>query len=60
MEIDCLIMVQAIRRSTTLLSCLGRIVEDYKKLLSDQKDRNVFFVFVKQSANHVSHYLAEI
>lgn len=57
-ETDCLVVVQAIRSSTTLLSYFGRIIEECKYALEELKDRNVYLRFVRRSANNVAHYIA--
>lgn len=57
-ESDCLAAIQAIRCSTVNLSYLGRIIDECKSLLSELKKRQVTLIFVKRSANKVTHFLA--
>ncbi|KAL8091728.1 hypothetical protein AgCh_034114 [Apium graveolens] len=57
-EMDCLVVVPAIRCSSATLSYLGRILEECKMLLSQLKVTNIVLHFVKRSANQVAHYLA--
>lgn len=57
-ETNCLAVIQAIRCSSTTLSYLGRVQDEYKDLLSQLNERDTTLIFVKQSANKVAHYLA--
>ncbi|KAM6544531.1 hypothetical protein CsatB_025267 [Cannabis sativa] len=55
-ETDCLVVVQAIRSSTKMLSLFGQIILECKQLLLELKHVSIYFV--KRSANVVAHNFA--
>ncbi|XP_060965512.1 uncharacterized protein LOC133034440 [Cannabis sativa] len=55
-ETDCLVVVQALRNSTILSSHFGCVIQDCKAMLASLN--NVYFCFVKRSANRVAHEFA--
>ncbi|KAM6583925.1 hypothetical protein CsatB_010927 [Cannabis sativa] len=55
-ETDCLLVVQALRNSTTLSSQFGCVIQDCKAMLANLND--VYFCFVKRSANRVANEFA--
>ncbi|XP_062080402.1 uncharacterized protein LOC133785162 [Humulus lupulus] len=55
-ESDCLVIVQAIRSTTEMISPFGKIINDCRTLLGDMQ--NVVLSFVKRSANMVVHDFA--
>ncbi|KAM6557738.1 hypothetical protein CsatB_004757 [Cannabis sativa] len=55
-ETDCLLVVQALRNSTTLSSQFGCVIQECKAMLASLND--VYFCFVKRSANRVAHEFA--
>lgn len=57
-ETDCLLAVQNIRSSVSMLSYFGRIITECRRMFDHLKDRHISLKFVKRSANTVAHYLA--
>ncbi|XP_062091061.1 uncharacterized protein LOC133797237 [Humulus lupulus] len=55
-EIDSLLVVQAIRSSISMVSYFGNIVDECKSLLKECQ--NVSVLFIKRSANRAAHALA--
>uniref|UniRef100_A0A803PGU3 RNase H type-1 domain-containing protein n=1 Tax=Cannabis sativa TaxID=3483 RepID=A0A803PGU3_CANSA len=55
-EIDCLLVIQALRSSTSLTSYFGCVIQECKAMLANLS--NVYFYFVKRSANRVAHEFA--
>ncbi|KAM6583555.1 hypothetical protein CsatB_010557 [Cannabis sativa] len=55
-ETDCLLVVQALRNSTILSSQFGCVIQECKAMLANLS--NVYFCFVKRSANRVAHEFA--
>ena len=58
-ETDSLVIVQAIRSLTPLLSYFGRIVHQCRELLEELKHKDVILYFVKRSANIIANFLAK-
>lgn len=56
-ETECLVAVQVIRVSSTLLSYFGRIIQELKVLPLELKDKGMFIRFIKRSAKNVAHFL---
>ncbi|XP_060974252.1 uncharacterized protein LOC133039383 [Cannabis sativa] len=55
-ETDCLLVIQALRSSTSLTSYFGCVIQECKAMLANLS--NVYFCFVKRSANRVAHEFA--
>uniref|UniRef100_A0A803PZM9 Reverse transcriptase n=1 Tax=Cannabis sativa TaxID=3483 RepID=A0A803PZM9_CANSA len=55
-EIDCLLLVQALRSSASLSSYFGCVIQECKAMLANLS--NAYFCFIKQSANRVAHEFA--
>uniref|UniRef100_A0A803NSB0 Reverse transcriptase domain-containing protein n=1 Tax=Cannabis sativa TaxID=3483 RepID=A0A803NSB0_CANSA len=55
-ETDCLVVIQALRNSAILSSHFGCVIQECKAMLASLN--NVYFCFVKRSANRVAHEFA--
>ncbi|XP_074377941.1 uncharacterized protein LOC141719459 [Apium graveolens] len=55
-ESDCLVVVQAIRSSTPMLSHFGGVIEECRKVLKENNNFQLYFI--KRSANMAAHELA--
>lgn len=58
-EIDCLLIVQAIHSTSVNPSCLDRVIDECKQLLFELKDRSVSLKFVKSCGNKSSQCLVK-
>lgn len=57
-ETDSLVVVQAIRSKSVMISYFGKIMKACKSTLRELKDYRVSLMFVKRFANKVTYYLA--
>ena len=58
LELDCPVVIQAVRSKTPMRSHFGVIVEDCRRLLSQSNNINLYFI--KRSANMVARNLARV
>lgn len=55
-ESDCLVVIEAIRSSVSLVSPLGRVIQECRNMILDLQHRVSLF-FIKQYANMMAHEL---